>query len=84
MKAHATIQINLKSIANIKGLFQALKPETKVPETSKSKVKINVEGKNLMLKFETVDSTSLRASISSYLRWIQAIQYVYNIVEVLK
>jgi len=84
LKAHATIQINLKSIANVKGLYQALRPETRVPVTSKSKVKIKVEDKNIMLKFETVDAASLRASISSYLRWVQAIQYVYNIVEVLK
>ena len=84
LKAHATVQINLKSSARVKIIFQALKPETRVPLASKSKVKIKGEDKNIVLQFETVDTPSLRASISSYLRWVQAIQDLYNVVEGLK
>lgn len=84
LKALATVQINLKSSAMVRVLSQALRPETKVPLTSKSKVKIKVEDKNIVFQFETVDTSSLRASISSYLRWVQNIQDVYNVVEGLK
>lgn len=84
LKAHATVQINLKSSANVKVISKALRPETRVPVTSKSKVKIKVEDKTIVLKFETADTPSLRSSISSYLRWVQAIQYVYDVIEGLK
>lgn len=84
LEALATVQINLKSSAMVRVLSQALRPETRVPLTSKSKVKIKVEDKNIVFQFETVDTSSLRASISSYLRWVQNIQDVYNVVEGLK
>lgn len=84
LKAHATVQINLKSSAKVKVLSQALKPETRIPLTSKSKVKIKVEDKNIVLQFETVDTSSLRAAISSYLRWVKAIEDMYRVVEGLK
>jgi KEOPS complex subunit Pcc1 len=84
MRTEASIQIRLDSEAKSKTIFKALKPETKTPTTYKSKVKTELRGNDVLLHFKAADTAALRASINSYLRWINAIQETYHTIEELK
>jgi len=84
MRAQASIQIDFDSEMKSKILFKALKPETKAPATSRSKVKTELRGKDILLHFKAADTAALRASINSYLRWIKTIQDTYLTIEELK
>lgn len=56
----------------------ALGPETDTPSSDRSETQILVEDNFLVIKTQATDTTALRASINSYLRWIDGVQ---NIVE---
>ncbi|RLI22701.1 hypothetical protein DRO54_00545 [Candidatus Bathyarchaeota archaeon] len=73
MKAEATVKFEFDSEQTLETVFNALKPETLSAPTERSRAHIEVDGKNLILKFEARDSTALRAALNSYLRWIKLI-----------
>ena len=56
-----------------KSVYKALLPETIAPATERSKSKVMIEGKKLIIEISSKDFTSIRASINSYMRWIKAI-----------
>jgi len=56
----------------------ALGPEADTPSSDRSETQIQVEDNFLVIKTQATDTTALRASINSYLRWVNGIQ---NIVE---
>lgn len=70
MKRNAIISIELSSEAQLKILLQALIPETRQSSTSRSKVSISGEGKLMMIRIEAADTSALRATVNSYLRWV--------------
>lgn len=56
----------------IKAVYNALKPETTVMISSRGKTNIKIQNeKTLIMYFFAADFISLRAMISSYLRWIE-------------
>jgi len=80
MKAEAVIQLRFSSKKQLKVVLEALKPETKTPATSRSRVQVNGEGNNLTLSFEATDTSALRAAINSYLHWIHLTKTVLESV----
>jgi KEOPS complex subunit Pcc1 len=74
MKRSATIHLELSSETFVETLLKALLPETKKPATSRSKVSIRSEGKKLIMKVEARDTSALRATLNSYLRWAAVVR----------
>ena len=83
MKAQAVVRLSFPSEKISKIVIQALKPETKTTHTYRSRVRIEGEGRSLTLKFEAKDTTALRASVNSYLRWIALVNEVCSVFEYL-
>lgn len=57
-----------------------MEPETKVTITPRSKVQIQREKNSLRLCFKAKDTSALRAVINSYLRFVQLIKMVVDVV----
>ena len=70
LKASAMMTIRFNTNKDILVCIRALKPEA-LYSTKRSEVTIEQKGRNLKLFFESSDTTSLRASLNSYLSWIR-------------
>jgi KEOPS complex subunit Pcc1 len=70
MMAQASVRLKFKSREQLESVFRALKPETKVALTKRSKVKVSMNNGFLTLSFEAADTSALRASMNSFLHWI--------------
>ncbi|MEM2927009.1 MAG: KEOPS complex subunit Pcc1 [Candidatus Bathyarchaeia archaeon] len=81
MDAKAIIAIDFEDEDCLKGALKALAPETLHAISSRSNVKIRLEGRSLILEFSARDSTALRAAMNSYLRWILTIKELNLIVK---
>ncbi len=81
MKAQASIQIGFDSEVKSKMIFKALKPETRIPASDRSKVKSELDGNDVLLSFRAADVAALRASINSYLRFILVLMNTWDVVE---
>jgi KEOPS complex subunit Pcc1 len=77
-KASAVLRVNLPSEKISETIQKALEPETKISITYRSKVRLSREGKTVTLFFEAEDTTALRASINSYLSWLQLLWDLSN------
>ena len=53
-----------------KSFLRALEPETRVSVTPRTKVRVNLKGTVLTLRFKAQGISALRAAINSYLRLI--------------
>ena len=84
MKAQAIVRLSFPSEKISKIVIQALKPETKTTPTQRSKVRIGGKGRRLTLSFEAKDTTALRASVNSYLRWIVLVNDACSVLESLE
>ena len=56
----------------------ALEPETRVSVTPRTKVRVNLKGSVLTLRFKSQGISALRAAINSYLRMIMVIWNTFN------
>jgi len=70
-----SIELNPKLL---KAVDTALEPEAESPSSERSHTSISVEDNHLIIRTYASDTTALRASLNSYLRWVQGIQ---NIVD---
>ncbi len=77
-EAQAMIRIVFPSERLAAILLNALKPETETSLTRRSKVEVKLEGKNLIFFFKARDTTALRASINSHMRWVMVIEDVLS------
>jgi len=73
MKTHVIVRLNFPSERHLEIVLGALQPETKIPPSSRSRVKVEGVGTTLTLSFETSDTSALRAAMNSYLRWVNLI-----------
>ncbi|MBK5113782.1 MAG: hypothetical protein KGD59_00140 [Candidatus Heimdallarchaeota archaeon] len=72
MEFTSELIIQSESSEEIAAVYNALKPETSVMINPRGKTDIKIKDKNtLVMSFFAVDFISLRAMISSYLRWIE-------------
>jgi len=78
MKKNAVISIQLPSRELLDILLQALLPETKKPATSRSKVVVEGGDKKLTIRIEAQDTSALRATLNSYLRWVALVKDTYE------
>ena len=76
----ATVSIELNPML-LEAVNTALIPESETPSSDRSETSITVEGNLLIIQTRASDTTALRASLNSYLRWVQGIQ---SIVESIK
>ena len=76
-KARFTFVFDTAEEASI--IERSLSPEIehKVPKTE---IKIKTENKTIFLEIESNDTSSLRAAVNSYLRWINTAMNVKKIV----
>ena len=82
MKAATMIALHFPSKAHLEMVLKALKPETEMhPSTRRSRVKVSSKQNSLILNFEAKDTSALRASINSYLRWIMLINDSFQTIE---
>lgn len=81
MKAKAVVRLKFPSKKHLKIFADALEPEVKKPATTRSKVNIEKKENFLVLNVEARDTVALRATLNAYLRWINS---VANVLEVLK
>ncbi len=79
MKRTVVIRLELPSQRFLKILLKALSPETKKPVTSRSKVSIEGEKKTLVIRIEAKDTSALRATMNSYLRWVTLVKDTYEV-----
>ncbi len=66
------------------GLLDAVKtaliPEAESPSSERSRTEVSIQGYELVIKTVASDTTALRASLNSYLRWVQGIQGIVDIL----
>lgn len=81
MKANALVRLKLPSERHLEIVFNALKPEVRKPLTMRFRAILERENTFLLLKIEAGDTVALRAAVNAYLRWINLIT---NVLEVLQ
>jgi KEOPS complex subunit Pcc1 len=64
------LEVELDNHKEAEIIYESLKPEIKSSNSSRTLSQMEVEGKTIILEVKAKDSTSLRASVNSYLRWI--------------
>jgi len=79
-KAMAVIRLALPSERAASIVQNALKPETESSPAGRSKVQVARKGRVLALVFECRDTTALRASVNSYLSWLQLLDDINNLL----
>ncbi len=83
MKANAVLRLKFPSHRHLEIIFKALLPEVREPPTMRSRAFLEKENKFLILKIEARDTTALRATVNAYLRWINSITNVLEVLETL-
>jgi tRNA threonylcarbamoyladenosine modification (KEOPS) complex Pcc1 subunit len=81
MKANAIVRVDLAPENKLMSILEALEPETKNPIGLRSQASIEQEGNHLILKIRAQDSVALRATLNTYLRWMNAILNVFSTAE---
>ena len=81
-KCSALVKLKFPSEKEARIFWEALKPETESPATPRSHVRIEQEGSLLILHFEANDTTALRASLNSYLSWLNLLKNVHETLEI--
>jgi len=79
--AKATIQLKFPTQKQLSTVLNALTPEANAPLTRRAKIKLEKTDSFLFLKVEAEDTIALRATLNTYLRWINSTVNVMNAVE---
>jgi len=66
----AVVSLDLPSHSFAGIVSRSIEPETRVSVGFKSRVQVGISGRTLVLRFETEDTSALRAVVNSYLRWV--------------
>ena len=80
-RTSATLHLTFDSEKQLDALLAALQPEAKVPPTHRSSVRLQKNGDVLSLIAEAEDTVALRATLNTYLHWIQSILNVLKTVK---
>jgi tRNA threonylcarbamoyladenosine modification (KEOPS) complex Pcc1 subunit len=81
MKAKAVVRLKFPSEKQLEIVFKALEPEVKKPTTMRSRTRLKKDGGLLVLNVEARDTVALRAALNAYLRWINSILSVLEVLE---
>jgi len=71
-EAEATMRLSFFDKQILKIVLQALLPEAEKPATYRASVDLREEGLFLVLHFKAKDTVALRATLNTYLRWINS------------
>ncbi len=80
-KRRATLRFEVSPMRFAEAMFRSLRVESRLPLTGRSRVEVGLEGETLVLRFEAESTSTLRAAINSYLRWIITISRLYRVIE---
>lgn len=80
-KAKANVRLKFASKKQLSTILSALTPEAKVPPTRRANIKLEKDGLFLVLTVEAEDTVALRATLNTYLRWINSTINVIHMVE---
>ena len=72
------IELNNRLLGVIK---TALGPESETPSSDRSETCVKIENNYLVIETRASDTTALRASLNSYLRWVDGIQNIVNNID---
>jgi KEOPS complex subunit Pcc1 len=81
MKARATVRLKFPSEKKLETILRSLGPEVNSPTSTRSQASLAKEGDCLILKIEANDTVALRAALNAYLRWINSMLNVFQILE---
>jgi tRNA threonylcarbamoyladenosine modification (KEOPS) complex Pcc1 subunit len=81
MKAKATVKLKFPSARQLEMVFTSLKPETNMPPSHRARITLKKDDMLLVLTTEANDTVALRASLNAYLRWINSILKVLEVLE---
>jgi KEOPS complex subunit Pcc1 len=81
MKTRATVRLKFPSKKHLQMVFDSLKPEANNPTTRRSRTMLKKDSNFLVLRIEACDTVALRASLNAYLRWINSILNVFEVLE---
>jgi len=84
MKIQATVNLDFPSEKLLQIVLEALRPETRISSTSRSKVQVEGKENRLTLILEARDTSALRAALNSYLRWIAVINDACSAMEAIE
>ena len=76
----STIKIDLDE-ALLGVIETALSPEAETPSSERSETSIKVVDDQLVIQTLASDTTALRASLNSYLRWVEGIQKIVQSIK---
>jgi tRNA threonylcarbamoyladenosine modification (KEOPS) complex Pcc1 subunit len=79
--AKAFVRLKFVSQKQLSTLLEALTPETKAEVTRRANVILEEDGLFLVLTVEANDTVALRATLNAYLRWINSMINVMQVVE---
>jgi tRNA threonylcarbamoyladenosine modification (KEOPS) complex Pcc1 subunit len=79
--AKAFVRLKFASQKQLSTLLEALTPETKAQVTRRANVKLEKDGLFLVLTVDANDTVALRATLNAYLRWINSMINVMQVVE---
>ena len=80
LSVYAVVTITLDD-SLLEAVRLALEPEVKTPSSDRSTTSIDVSLDRLVLKTDANDVSALRASLNSYLRWVEGIQGIVDNLE---
>lgn len=72
-------RIDLDNIHDAKIVYNSIKPEISYERNERSVSKISLEEKSIVINIFSRDIVSLRASMNSYIRWINLSLEILNI-----
>lgn len=81
MRASATVNLKMTSEKHIELILESLRPEVNDHHAARSKVDLEKNGPFLVLKVKARDTTALRASLNTYLRWVDSTLRVLEFLE---
>lgn len=80
-KAKANVRLKFTSQKQLSTFLSALTPEANAQVTRRANVKLEKDGLFLVLTVDAEDTVALRATLNAYLRWINSIINVIDIIE---
>jgi KEOPS complex subunit Pcc1 len=84
MKARAAVRLKFPSEKQLETILRSLEPEVKSPTSTRSQASLAKKGDCLILKIEAKDTVALRAALNAYLRWINSMLSVFQILKAKK
>jgi KEOPS complex subunit Pcc1 len=81
MRANATVRLEISSDRQMKTVLKSLEPEVRDPSSRRSHTSLTKDGVFLVLSIEAKDIVALRATLNSYLRWIDSVLNVFDVLE---